>query len=613
MLDLVLSNLPKEEQIKIRSEADYYGTSCIISKKLRLPFALFSPTKWVHGWRFKDLKYIEQLTGSGKGNYHLVALKEHETFLKNNGLKSKAVGMPFIYVEDVENIKIKRIPNSLLIMPPHTLSYVEQSWDESEYIKLIGSLKSDFELIVVCIHPECYKKGYWIEACEKFKLPYIKGASLNDKNSLIRMYRLFSSFEYMTTCHIGSHVLYAAYCDCKVSIYGNYFKYKKEFFTNDPFYRKYPHILERNLKIGSESYIRKKFPQFFVSPKDAKIMKKWADKEIGLQYKIPAYKVAYYLGWFSLHKQLKCFLTSLIKYLTKKILMCYYFILDYIFLLLFAPFKNLTSKKIAYVTMNIVNRGYILKKRLNNYYFRIHELNIFREDYFKLGVSIIDNFFNRQTLTKEKKIIFFTQLMEIKGHKTFLNEADELFYLKHSKDTTTLVKDDFIISSYSEFLPYFAYFDTIYAYMSFEFLNKNEISSLLEIMYKLLNNNGSLIILYNSYYDRFGSKIPLFINHPWPQFLFNSHHYQDYCRERFKNINSEEVYHPYDYIVIDEDVYSKLNNLSQIQFEDIIKRSNFKIKNRYDCSRAKITRVLHKMFPKIKIFDTTSIYVLNKI
>jgi len=94
----------------------------------------------------------------------------------------------------------------------------------------------------VCIHPECYKKGYWIGACEKFKLPYIKGASLNDKNSLMRMYRLFSSFEYMTTCYIGSHVLYAAYCNCKVSIFGKYFEYKKEFFTNDPFYRKYPHI-----------------------------------------------------------------------------------------------------------------------------------------------------------------------------------------------------------------------------------------------------------------------------------------------------------------------------------------------------------------------------------
>lgn len=274
--------LPPIEKSTRKDEADYYGASRLIENALHLPFKPKCFSGWKHGWLFNDLTYEEQIIGAKKEySQYLVAKKEHQSFLHSKGIKAYAVGMPFVYVDKVDTMKVKRYANSLLVMPPHSLPYTTHSWDEANYAKQISELKKDFELIVVCLHHSCVQKRLWIDVFTQYGIPWIIGADSKDKNALIRMRRLFLSFEYMTTNTIGSHVVYAAYCKCKVSIYGVYQEYTEEDYKNDKVYQKKPFLLTHNLKGQSEKSVRVHYPFLFTDPKNAQIQKSWADSALG--------------------------------------------------------------------------------------------------------------------------------------------------------------------------------------------------------------------------------------------------------------------------------------------------------------------------------------------
>ncbi len=296
-LEAILSILPEIEKVAVKGEVDYYGLSHLIAKKNKLPFIPRSLSGWKHGWLFSNLKYTEQLTGGASYSKFLVPLVEHEEFLKGKGIKSKAVGMPFIYVEEVETQKIKRQKNTLLVMPPHSLPYTNHSWDEEGYAKHIKALKDKFDLIVVCLHQSCVESGLWVNTFKKYDIPWIIGADALDKNALIRMYRIFNSFEFMTTNAIGSHVVYAAYCGCRVSIYGEYTEFSKEDYADTPIYRQFPFLLEYNLRHSSYQYINKAFFFLFSSPEKAEVRIEWAEDQLGKSNKVTFKELPTLLGW----------------------------------------------------------------------------------------------------------------------------------------------------------------------------------------------------------------------------------------------------------------------------------------------------------------------------
>jgi hypothetical protein len=302
-LESILSILPSIENIVVKGEADYYGISYLVAKKLKLPYIPRSLSSWQHGWIVPEIKYSEQLTGGQNNSTKLVALMEHEVFLKKEGVKSKAVGMPFVYVEDVETQKIERQKNTLLVMPPHSLPYTNHTWNEESYAKKINELKNKFDLIVVCLHQTCIDKGLWVSSFEKYDIPWIIGANALDKNGLIRMYRIFNAFEFMTTNAIGSHVAYAAYCGCKVSIYGEYAEFSKEDYADTPVYKEFPFLLEYNLRCYSYEQVHNNFPFLFSPPDKAKIRIEWAERQLGKANKVCSHDLAKLLGWGSLYKQ----------------------------------------------------------------------------------------------------------------------------------------------------------------------------------------------------------------------------------------------------------------------------------------------------------------------
>jgi hypothetical protein len=130
------------------------------------------------------------------------------------------------------------------------------------------------------------------------------------------MQSIFKSFEYMTTNSLGSHIAYASYCGCKVSLFCKYQGFTKEDAEYDPYYIKNPELVELWLELTKESYIRTKLPHLFVEPRDAVEMTKWAGEMLGLEYKKSPEVIADLMGWSKID-QITYFSRLLVDYIKK--------------------------------------------------------------------------------------------------------------------------------------------------------------------------------------------------------------------------------------------------------------------------------------------------------
>lgn len=297
-IEWLTNRLPVIETIRLRSEPDYYGASHAIAAHLGFKAPPRSFAHWMHGWAMdEDIEDPHEISFRGEPNdVVLVATQTQAYKLKEFGYqKAFAIGMPFIYGRD--ELHIERKPSSLLVMPSHSSKFSDHSANQEQYAQEIFSLKDHFSDIVVSLHGSCVERNLWIPALQKYNLPWIVGASIEDKNALARMHRIFQSFEFMTTNSMGSHILYASYLGCKVSIFGSYYGMEVKSYQHDPWYQIYPHILKKQITFFKEDNIRKVFPWLFVHPKDASLNTLWAYDKLGCENKLFCQDIAKLLGW----------------------------------------------------------------------------------------------------------------------------------------------------------------------------------------------------------------------------------------------------------------------------------------------------------------------------
>jgi hypothetical protein len=225
--------------------------------------------------------------------YQFVAREDQVTFLKSHGYKNViSVGLPFIYTGIP---KADRSPGSVLIMPGHTLKEETNGSDYEEYVRFVEKLVEDFSQVVVCLHGIDYERGQARKAFERAGFPVIRGAAIEDSNSLDRMSFLFSRFEYVSTNLHGSHVYYAAARGCKVSIAGPPHIPDLDGLRKHVFYKNFPEGI---------SYLPKKLalrrdanPFLYVSPRKAEPRIDWALNELGHHEKKSPQNLRKTLGW----------------------------------------------------------------------------------------------------------------------------------------------------------------------------------------------------------------------------------------------------------------------------------------------------------------------------
>lgn len=301
IIDEILQKIPAAAYHKQDTgpfvEADYYGASRLIAGQLGIREVPFSRAGWRHGWIHVPLNFVRQLTVWGKDEEHfLLAQQEHVDFLNQHGVKATAVGMPFIYADAIDH-KL-RLPNSLLVMPPHTLPHVNPIGNEEQYVQQIEKIRHDFDIVVFCIHHSCYEHGIWPQLLKKYNFPMIIGANANQTNAIVRLQKIFSTFEFVTTSTVGSHLPYAAYCGAKVSIYGDYCDFSNYNFEKDPYAKANPDVVAFNIEHTKEQYVRQLVPFLFCQhPNQAQQYISWAQEELGLKNKKSAQEIAELLGW----------------------------------------------------------------------------------------------------------------------------------------------------------------------------------------------------------------------------------------------------------------------------------------------------------------------------
>ena len=295
----ILENLPEFAPLgSLLCEASYYGASSEIARQLDLPYEQAHSGNWEHGWKPEVITIPPEVGDYTDKDFScLVASENSATVLRNGGFfEVHEVGLPYLYAPDPN---VGRIPNSLLVCPAHTSTFSKTNWSTfaEQYAVKIAELREDFATVLVCLSSNCIERGQWIQEFEAQGIPWIMGASIHDSNALRRMRSLFAHFEYMTTNHIGSHVVYANYEGCKTSIYNWQSIYTKDDFQTEPLYKKYPEIIA-NKPLKNRDFYYSKYPELFCNhPLNAKNRKDWAADQIGEPLKRPLAEIADLLVW----------------------------------------------------------------------------------------------------------------------------------------------------------------------------------------------------------------------------------------------------------------------------------------------------------------------------
>lgn len=290
--NLVFGHVSPIHRIALKSECDFYGASHLIasavqeSGKLAPKAGLIADNVqgfWTHGWMYYPCPFVEiyRWHDAPEEWPTLVHREGDRATLMAAGLKNvHAVGAPFLYCPKVH---VDRLPRSLLVMPFHSLDYVQPRYKEERYFEALDAVIDEFDVVAACVHPSCVRTGRWIEGFEKRGIPYTTGAEATDRNGLLRIKQIMNRFTHVTSNWMGSHIAYASCCGCCVSVYGPRPIFYKEDFGNDPFYKRFPNILDWWIEHENSSYALRTYAFLFVRPDKATPHEAWGLSQLGAE------------------------------------------------------------------------------------------------------------------------------------------------------------------------------------------------------------------------------------------------------------------------------------------------------------------------------------------
>lgn len=275
---------------RVKRQNCQYGVKLVAARYCGFPDMPFGyPGEWQHGWHPPEHNLHPELVVGGDGlsrqsrtlRHFWVSRQDQADFLHDHGYtKVTAIGLPIIYVPKPS---VERLKNSLLVMPAHSLPDTEHEWDFDAYADYIAEIAPRFSRVVVCVHPSCFARGYWVHAFRERGIAVISGADIFDQNSLYRMAELFSRFDFLTSNSSGSHLVYGAFFNCKPSISGPVPTRRMDDFRNSLIYRNAPDLLPLVFSINSMDSLRAAFPHLFCEPWSAIDCRPWAEWQIGKQ------------------------------------------------------------------------------------------------------------------------------------------------------------------------------------------------------------------------------------------------------------------------------------------------------------------------------------------
>jgi hypothetical protein len=255
---------------------------------------------WQHGWIPQYHAISPAMVICGEGDYpekkqtgkFFVARQDEVDYLRGAGYRHvEAIGLPVTYLKPVEQ---QRLRSRLLVMPVHSLETTSLRLDFESYADAIDQIRDEFEEVVICVHPSCYAKGYWVENFEQRGYPIVTGASLFDRKGLHRMQRLMSGFEFITSNGFGSFLAYGAYFGARVSVYGPDCERSEEDYKNLPSNHGYP---DGFWKLETQTAVKREYPFLFGDPWGISSQEKWGRLEVGADQVPTPHRLRKMFGW----------------------------------------------------------------------------------------------------------------------------------------------------------------------------------------------------------------------------------------------------------------------------------------------------------------------------
>jgi hypothetical protein len=285
--------------IKLVSGVDRYGFSDILVEQLGLTFRPRSFANWLHGWIFWKSPLPVDLMFDAKQKewmHFIVSNSDQSEMLHAEGFKHVWVGgLPFAYTL---HSGLKRHPDSLLAMPPHSSEIEKLNRPYLDYLDYLESIKENYSSVWVSI--------FFLDKCPEIihqikrrGLMFIEGARPDDANSLRRMRAIFDSFDCVTSNTMGSHIIYSIFSGCKTSIGGPLYEYDETYFLGTDGQNKHSKkYIEDSLYYLSSGYLLENFKFLFTStPKVGFVSKEYAEKAIGFHNKLQRNEIMEALQW----------------------------------------------------------------------------------------------------------------------------------------------------------------------------------------------------------------------------------------------------------------------------------------------------------------------------
>ena len=210
-------------------EADFYGASKLIFGDKSLPICY--KATWMHGIA---PVFRRSVSGDVLIHYnerylpiHLVNNEKTVKLLDDEGIKSIAVGMPYIYTKAHSENKRNKTLFRKIFMPSHSI-FGNQKFQYSKWRVIIKKYDCD----AICLGDTDYSNVI-NEKINLGNVKIIKGANAGDNSSLTRMSEMFYSTSEMITNTNGSHIVYAAASGVKVKVIDEIYELRDEMHLNN--------------------------------------------------------------------------------------------------------------------------------------------------------------------------------------------------------------------------------------------------------------------------------------------------------------------------------------------------------------------------------------------
>lgn len=281
------------------SSTERYGFCSLLCEQIGMTWRPRSFASWMHGWIWWGATSSTELQfDSSQKKYGRFVVSRHfeKTVLESEGFKDvKVGGLPFAYSNPSD---FKRESGSLLAMPPHSSEREKLNKSHIKYLNYLESIKNNYSNVSVCIHYLDLTQSI-INEVKKRGMYLIEGARPDDANSLKRIRAIFDSFEFVTTNSIGSHVIYALFSGCKVSLCGPLYEFdESDLISNNKSMQNSKKYIYDLLFYLSKKYLEKNFSFILVNnPDNGFSSENYARKEIGYLNKLSNKEVRDTLRW----------------------------------------------------------------------------------------------------------------------------------------------------------------------------------------------------------------------------------------------------------------------------------------------------------------------------